>query len=1320
VLLQPNTTFHTQDPDGSSPLLRALGVGVLGSAAYEGHKYALRNYGSTYARKIYQYAKNFEELSPWKMGRTFAISERLSSYLIDRVHVPQTDLVRQGGLSELGKHFDSLFQGRLDLFQQGAGLTFERSTDLADPYLKLVGRQDLSVRFTEHGRLGGSSGRYLKELNPRGLKWDWSEDWWDKDRLKANFQELRKSQIPWNYKAELNLADASGLKLDVQPFLAKVGQPLADDFSNLRAWAPDALRSARDRTGRFFFELMERPQRLMADVGIGLRAGSYNKLFHIPFAGEGGIVNQFLLRRIVPAVVIGTGLRYLDYLTGHKVSDAAVSLPLKANVVRAELTDKLPGARGVTDFYSRVVPGPQYGPLALPAAGFFAGGLYHYAKVLKNAQTGKYADEIRKAGASLITPGVSAREAFTPGGLIKFLKSEGSYPGKGLLLGFAAMLPFLPGMIGSRRRADELRDVYSGKEPVAIRSGRWWDLGSTPYEGARIKEYRPHWYQLFKSRSEIRSLYGSEEEYWSHNPVLHPFRWLRDPYYLEKRHYQDRPYPIASPAFSDVPLVGPLLAATIGKIFKPPVRMHEDEWSGDDYTLYSTRLEPREGRGLPPAKPVAEFGIVHTLKRELRQFEEFIGLPGFMFHSAREALMPGYDSMGKQVFLQGSRQMTNVSRQYYEHELGAGLGPNPAGDSGLFGYSEPLRRFIQREEGIAQANEIPNTMPDWLPGDDYFTNFRVGDPYVKINEGFARLPGAGYAALHPEVEGLEPGEYPDIERFRILADVAPYSREYASYRSRIDRMSYGDTELRIEYEKILDRVKKMKDSVIRSDERRFTAETEELEGTITRADASGIRLEEYPGRIFHLSSLGYSAADLSAVALGAENDLNRSQVARQVEQKQQQLQQYFSETLSSGTRVKLTVPLGSSEHAEDIRAVVDANGRNVNQDLLESGLAIFRKDRGGAEAGAMFSNFGRAIGSLGESLSFTGDTARWNPFRYLPSPAHTKLWQERTALAQYEQDEVVGTRMRRWHRPVHDFLAPYLRGMVQRLTGERVVPEDVQHRRDLNTLSDELTYLRSLHDRGEAGRYTNQASRTAVGSNLFGSPTFIASTLPDREATYFKRFLTETDPDKRQEILDVVSPEMARALSAQWAIQDARIAQAEGTRVPETGEGGRPFSPAGLEDYKEAETRLGYGDYMRSKDVAEFFYRSGFSLPGTDSSIWDDVFDYDDVKLKILQYEGYDMHDFNIFEDRAALLWRKPWLDGAVRELTSGNDRSVENLRRSVEQLMLAARDRNPDVRTSGIASHRAKGNVRMDVEIDDDDEVLRDMRRNPERYDLQ
>ena len=71
-------------------------------------------------------------------------------------------------------------------------------------------------------------------------------------------------------------------------------------------------------------------------------------------------------------------------------------------------------------------------------------------------------------------------------------------------------------------------------------------------------------------------------------------------------------------------------------------------------------------------------------------------------------------------------------------------------------------------------------------------------------------------------------------------------------------------------------------------------------------------------------------------------------------------------------------------------------------------------------------------GKYTEEMFFEGDQSAFNPMRYLPTPFHTKFAQERTALSQYIQQEAIGTRMRRWERPIHDFLMPYLRGTVAR------------------------------------------------------------------------------------------------------------------------------------------------------------------------------------------------------------------------------------------------------------------------------------------------
>ena len=193
----------------------------------------------------------------------------------------------------------------------------------------------------------------------------------------------------------------------------------------------------------------------------------------------------------------------------------------------------------------------------------------------------------------------------------------------------------------------------------------------------------------------------------------------------------------------------------------------------------------------------------------------------------------------------------------------------------MFGYTEPFRRFVQHETFTPQANEIPNTAASWLPGDDYYTNFHNGDPFIKIDEGYARLPGAGYEALHPELKDIDPEDYPDIHKMSILADVAPYSREYHTFRQKVGQQAQGNTELEIEYEKILTRVKQTRESVIKMNDRHFTEPVDEISGTVDSASPGGITLKEYPGRRFQFSSVPTSAADMSARILGENNNMTR-------------------------------------------------------------------------------------------------------------------------------------------------------------------------------------------------------------------------------------------------------------------------------------------------------------------------------------------------------------------------------------------------------------------------------------------------------------
>ena len=167
-------------------------------------------------------------------------------------------------------------------------------------------------------------------------------------------------------------------------------------------------------------------------------------------------------------------------------------------------------------------------------------------------------------------------------------------------------------------------------------------------------------------------------------------------------------------------------------------------------------------------------------------------------------------------------------------------------------------------------------MPSWMPGEGYLINFQKGDPYIKVDEGYARLPGKGYEAIHPELEGLNFEDYPDIDRMRILGDVAPYSREYQKYAARVQAQSRDNPALEAEYDRIAEQVRQTKESTLQVAQRHFNAPVDTVEGSVKSVRGLDVELKEYPGRTFRFSSVGGSMAELTAEMLGRSNRITRS------------------------------------------------------------------------------------------------------------------------------------------------------------------------------------------------------------------------------------------------------------------------------------------------------------------------------------------------------------------------------------------------------------------------------------------------------------
>lgn len=133
---------------------------------------------------------------------------------------------------------------------------------------------------------------------------------------------------------------------------------------------------------------------------------------------------------------------------------------------------------------------------------------------------------------------------------------------------------------------DREKDYYANGYD-AVRKARYWSFGSAnEFRGGQIQYFSPNLVRRLNSDYYNKSLYDGYWDKWSHsllptptNP-LSPLLYAMDPYWLEKKHKDDRPYAVSGPMFEEGTPWGIILNPTIGELIKPAVRMNEDRMYG--------------------------------------------------------------------------------------------------------------------------------------------------------------------------------------------------------------------------------------------------------------------------------------------------------------------------------------------------------------------------------------------------------------------------------------------------------------------------------------------------------------------------------------------------------------------------------------------------------------------------------------------------------------------------------------------------------------------------------------------------------------------
>lgn len=439
--------------------------------------------------------------------------------------------------------------------------------------------------------------------------------------------------------------------------------------------------------------------------------------------------------------------------------------------------------------------------IGLPLAGAFAGASYEYYK------------RLYKSGATSIEKASSeAAKEVGYSFLDKPLKQVGfrdvtpmkSKAVIGGVIGGSLALPFLPGaLIG--KSSDQLRSEYSGETEVENRTNAGWLMGGGKFEGENVKNYQASWVArtVLNVKNEVR--YGGEEGKRSLDPILHPFKYLSNPYRYEEMHTKDSPYPIWGMEVNYGSFLGKAFQGTVGEVIKPTVindefiaQMREAtlqsqiDQEGNKYgsktALFSTSYSiPAQIR--PKERSLVEDGLMYAPESPISSpaallqantaatLGDFTGAKGFAFGLGVKAL--GFDIEDSGLQLARSGGATSASQDLKDENLGD-----------LFGLGEFARRLVPHTASTAHdyANPMVNQIsPNWMPHDSsrYYNNFQTGDYWSKVENGEARLAGVGFNLLHKELDGVNPDRYPLVYKYKILADTANASPEHLAMRDQL-------------------------------------------------------------------------------------------------------------------------------------------------------------------------------------------------------------------------------------------------------------------------------------------------------------------------------------------------------------------------------------------------------------------------------------------------------------------------------------------------------------------------------------------------------
>lgn len=348
-----------------------------------------------------------------------------------------------------------------------------------------------------------------------------------------------------------------------------------------------------------------------------------------------------------------------------------------------------------------------------------------------------------------------------------------------------------------------------------------------------------------------------------------------------------------------------------------------------------------------------------------------------------------------------SADMYSYSRDFWDSGVGGAGGE----------IMEITRRFIPEYRRFQTYNPLMNTMPDWMP-----ERFRFGDPYTAVPNGEARLPGLGYESmnvLHSDIYG----RYGAFDRFKILADIAPYSAEYKFWRNVAEK-TISDPDLLRQMEDIKKRTQKQSKQHDFYNYKYVGRDLDRRNAYVTEVGKNG----EF--KIY--------GSDRTYKLAGVKVSPNANEDSQAV------LERY----IQPGQLVNIGVDTNEAYATDSgknraINAAVFINDENVSSLMLANGDATKREnDTSTAAYMGDHNALVNTMNYLAEGLAHTNFSIIHNRFLRVNDP-----------LEDYKDEYLYGTSFQTWDSPIESYILPSLKEAADSsfLTGMGIATDIVRN-----------------------------------------------------------------------------------------------------------------------------------------------------------------------------------------------------------------------------------------------------------------------------------